>query len=170
MRVRRDILRRSNVGLIVVNRSAYGTRASANQAYGVDGLFSFFENLNINTYFANTHTPGLRGDTGSHRAQLEYRWRSLRLGSGGYERREALQSGGRVVRRADIRRNNGQLRFSPRPASSAVVRQYEYSVSVDQFTRLSDGLLETRVAEGTFGIDLQNSDQFRFEWPTIPRS
>ena len=62
-----------------------------------------------------------------------------------------------------MRRNNGQLRFSPRPESSAIVRKYEYSISVDQFTRLSDGLLETRVAEGTFGIEFQNSDQFRFE-------
>ena len=163
MRVRRDILRRSNIGLIMVNRSAYGTRASANQAYGVDGLFSFFENLNINTYFANTHTPGLRGDTGSHRAQLEY----------GGDRYGVVLEDMRVgkhfnpeagyVRRADIRRNNGELRFSPRPASSAVVRQYEYSVSVDQFTRLSDGLLETRVAEGTFGIEFaeQRSVPFR---------
>ena len=29
---------------------------------------------------------------------------------------------------------------------------------------MSDGLLETRVAEGTFGIEFQNSDQFRLEW------
>ena len=163
MRVRRDILRRSNVGLIVVNRSAYGTRASANQAYGVDGLFSFFENLNINTYFANTHTPGLRGDTGSHRAQFEYGGDRYGLVLEDMSVGKHFNPEAGYVRRADIRRNNGQLRFSPRPASSAVVRQYEYSVSVDQFTRLSDGLLETRVAEGTFGIDLQNSDQFRFE-------
>jgi hypothetical protein len=163
VRVRRDILRRSNVGLIMVNRSAYGARQSANQAYGVDGLFSFHENLNINTYLANTHTPGLRGDTASSRVQLEY----------GGDRYGAILEDLRVgrhfnpeagyVQRADIRRNSGELRFSPRPASSAVVRQYEYSASIDQFIRLSDGLLETRVAEGTFGIQFQNGDGFRFE-------
>ena len=163
MRIRRDILRRSNIGLIFVNRSAYGTRPSANQAYGVDGLFSFFENLNINTYLANTHTPGLRGDTASHRVQVEYggdRYGAVLedMSVGKHFNPEAG-----YVRRSDVRRNNGELRFSPRPESSDIVRKYEYSVSLDQFTRLSDGLLETRVAEGTYGIEFQNSDQFRFE-------
>jgi Domain of unknown function (DUF5916) len=163
MRVRRDIFRRSNVGLIMVNRSAYGARSSANQAYGLDGLFSFYENLNINTYVANTHTPGLTGDTGSSRMHLEYGGDRYGVGLEDLRVGKHFNPEAGYVRRADVRRNNGQLRFSPRPESSAIIRQYEYSVSVDQFTRLSDGLLETRVAEGTFGIEFQNSDQFRFE-------
>jgi hypothetical protein len=162
-RARRDILRRSNVGVIVVNRSAYGTRLSANQTYGVDGVFSFFENVNINTYVAKTQTPGLRGDTESHRVELEYagdryglRLEEMRIG-----RNFKPEAG--YVQRADVRRNEGQLRFSPRPRSSAVVRQYEYSFGIDQFTRLSDGLLETRMAQATFGIQFHSSDQFRLD-------
>ncbi len=163
LRVRRDILRRSNVGLIVVNRSAYGTRLSANQTYGIDGVFSFFENVNINTYIAKTQTPGLRGDTESHRLQFEYA--GDRYGGSFEETRVGndFNPEAGYVRRADVRRNQGQLRFSPRPRSSAVVRQYEYSFGVDQYTRLSDGLVETRMAQATFAIDFQNSDQFRLD-------
>jgi hypothetical protein len=164
VRVRRDILRRSNVGLIMVNRSAYGTRPTGNQAYGVDGLFSFFENLNINTYLARTNTPGLRGDSGSYRVQLDYgadRY-GVVLEDMMVGRHFNPEAG--YVRRIDVRRNAAQLRFSPRPRSSDVVRRYEYSGSIDRFKRLSDDLLETRVVEGTFGIEFQNSDQFLFQF------
>ena len=72
LRVRRDILRRSNIGVLVVNRSAYGSRRSSNQTFGADGVFSFFEYLNINTFFAGTRTPGLRENANSYRVQVDY--------------------------------------------------------------------------------------------------
>ena len=71
-RIRRDILRRSNIGVIAINRSANGSRRQGNQTFGVDGVFSFFEHLNINTFVIRTHTPGLRENPNSHRVQLEY--------------------------------------------------------------------------------------------------
>ena len=72
VRVRRDILRRSTIGVVAVNRSAYETKQRANQTYGVDGVFSFFQNVNLNTFIARTRTPELRGDEDSYRAQFEY--------------------------------------------------------------------------------------------------
>ena len=74
LRLRRDILRRSNVGVMYTGRSdsLYGT--GANQAYGVDGLFSFYQNLNVNAYWAETRTPGAGFgiDEASYRGQLDY--------------------------------------------------------------------------------------------------
>ena len=158
VRVRRDIFRRSNIGILAVNRSANGSRRSGNQTFGVDGVFSFFEHLNINSFVSRTHTAGLRDNANSYRAQLEYNadryglvLENMMIGKGynpevGY------------VRRTDVRRNMAQVRFSPRPHSSRVVRRYEYSASVDDFARLSDGQLDTRVVEGTFGVEFQSSD------------
>ena len=68
----------------------------ASYTYGVDGVFSFFDNLSFNTYLARTETPGLHGDDVSYQTELDYsgdRWslRLERLGGGG-----ELQPGDRV--------------------------------------------------------------------------
>ena len=158
LRVKRDILRRSTIGILAVNRSAYGARRTGNQTFGVDGVFSFFEHLNLNTFVARTHTAGMRDNPNSYRVQLEYNadrygvvLENMMIG------RDFNPETG-YVRRTDVRRNMAQVRFSPRPRSSRIVRRYEYSTSVDDFTRISDGQLDTRAIEGTFGVEFQSSD------------
>ncbi len=55
-RVRRDILRRSNIGLLFTGRSVSRAGTGSSETYGVDGVFSFYNNLNINTYWAKSRT------------------------------------------------------------------------------------------------------------------
>ncbi len=157
-RVRRDILRRSNIGFLAVNRSAHGARHSSNQTFGVDGVFSFFQHLNINTFVARTRTPGLRGNANSYRVQLDYNADRYGLVLESMMIGKDFNPETGYVRRTDVRRSMAQVRFSPRPRSSRFVRRYEYSASVDQFMRLSDGALDTRVIEGTFGAEFLNTD------------
>lgn len=164
LRVRRDILRRSNIGIIAVNRSANGARLQGNQTYGVDGIFSFFENLNINTYLARTQTPALRGDDASYRVQLEYNADRYGVILEDMMVGKHFNPETGYVRRNDIHRNIANLRFSPRPRSSSIVRKYEYSGGIDQFVRVSDGLLETRVIDGSFGIEFENSDRLAVQF------
>ena len=48
LRLKRDLLRRSAVGLIYTGRSESNVaRGRANHAYGVDGIFSFYDNLDL---------------------------------------------------------------------------------------------------------------------------
>jgi hypothetical protein len=159
IRVRRDIMRRSNVGLIVVNRSAYGNKLRANQTYGIDGVFSFFENLNVNTFVARTSTPELRGDADSYRAQLDYNADRYGIVLERMIVGENFNPEAGYVRRRNFRRSLADLRFSPRPRSSRVIRRYDYSISVDQFVRGTDGVLETRQMDAVFGMEFQNSDR-----------
>ncbi len=158
VRVRRDILRRSTIGVIAVNRSANGSRHTGNQTFGLDGVFSFFEHLNLNTFVAGTHTAGLRDNANSYRAQLEYNADRYGLVLENMMIGKDFNPEVGYVRRVDVLRNMAQVRFSPRPRSSRTVRRYEYSTSVDHFTRLSDGQLDTSVIEGTFGVEFQSSD------------
>ena len=160
MRLRRDIFRRSNVGLIVVNRSANGAKLRGNQTYGLDGIFSFFENLNVNTYLARTQTPELRGNDASYRVQLEYNADRYGVILEDMMVGEHFNPETGYVRRTNIHRNIANLRFSPRPRSSKTIRKYEFSGGIDQFVRVSDGLLETRLIDGSFGIEFENSDRF----------
>jgi hypothetical protein len=159
VRVRRDILRRSSVGLIATHRSRTIDGTGSNAAYGVDGLFSFFDNLNINTYWAKTRTTDVAGEDVSYQAQLDYGgdrygvvMERLRVGA------EFNPEVG-FLRRSDIRRSLGSLRFSPRPRASRLVRRLSWTGTID-YVENGSGRPETRDAEGEFGIEFQNGDRF----------
>jgi len=159
VRVKRNVLRRSAIGGIFTNRSVATNGGGSNQAYGVDGVFSFYDHLNVNTYIARTDTPELRGDDVSYQAQLDYngdRWgvKIDRLGVGANFNPEVG-----FVRRTDFRRNFGSIRFSPRPESIAAVRKFSWESSLDYITD-GTGLPETRIQMGVFGIEFENSDAF----------
>jgi hypothetical protein len=159
VRVKRDILRRSSVGLIFTGRSNIEGGTASNQAYGVDGTFAFFANLTINTYWAQTNTDGYPGNDTSYRAQLDYagdRYGVLleRLAIG-----DSFRPDVGYVRRSDIRLSQAQFRFSPRPRSNRVVRKFSWSGHV-AYTENGVGRVETRDARGEFGIEFQNSDTF----------
>ena len=58
LRVKRDILRRSSLGAMVTSRSqSIRAPGHSNEAFGVDGAFSFYDNVNFNGYLASTRTP-----------------------------------------------------------------------------------------------------------------
>ena len=68
------------------------------------------------------------------------------------------------VRRTDIRRSFGQVRFSPRPRDSDLIRKYTFQASLDYVTDAPAVELQSREAGGLFRIDLQSSDQFSTEY------
>ncbi len=161
LRLRRDILRRSNVGVMYTGRSdsLYGT--GSNQAYGVDGLFSFYQNLNVNAYWAETRTPGagFGGDQASYRGQLDY------TGDRYGVRLERLAVGRDFnpeigfLRRRDFDESLAMLRFSPRPRSITAIRQFFLEAQIDYITNRA-GVLETRQSRGRFAIELERGDLF----------
>jgi hypothetical protein len=158
LRVKRDILRRSAIGALVTSRSLSRLGEGSNQAVGVDATFGFFSNLAVNTYLARTITEGLNGDDLSYRAQLDY-------AADRYGVQLERMSVGKdfnpevgFVRRYDIRRNFGLFRFSPRPQSARVVRRY-VSTGAMTYTENGAGRLETRLIDGEFAVEFQNSDR-----------
>ena len=161
LRVRRDILRRSNVGALFTGRSVSRAGPGSNAAYGVDGLFSFHQNLNISTYWAETRTPaaGLGDDETSHRAQLDYTGDRYGL------RLERLTVGEDFnpeigfLRRRDFEQSFGLFRFSPRPRSIESIRQFFWEGQLDYITD-RQGVLETRQARGRFATELESGDLF----------
>ena len=159
VRLKRDVLRKSSIGLIATGRSVTMTGAGSNTVYGVDGAFAFFENLSFDTYWARTRTTGLSGDDTSYRGALAYAGDRYgvemeRLAVGSHFNPEVG-----FVRRDDMRRSSGLLRFSPRPTSSTVVRKYSWQGSID-YVENGAGRLETRDVEGQFGVEFHNSDRF----------
>ncbi len=159
LRLKRDILRRSSVGVIYTRRSIDLTGAGRNEAYGVDGTFAFFDNLTFNAYWAETSTPGLKDDDASYRFQMDfngdrYGVQLERLRVGGH-----FNPGIGFVRRHDMRRSFGQFRFSPRPADSRLVRKYSWSGSM-AYIENGAGVVETRESEWELEIEFHSGDEF----------
>jgi hypothetical protein len=123
-------------------------------------VFSFFQNVNLNTYFAGTQTPELRGQNRSYRTQFEYNADRYGLVMEHMLIGKNFNPETGYLRRTDVRRNMAEARFSPRPETVKLVRKYEYSVAVDQYARVSDGLLETRVIDAVLGMEFDSSDRF----------
>jgi Domain of unknown function (DUF5916)/Carbohydrate family 9 binding domain-like len=164
VRLRRDVLRRSNVGLIATHRAPDG--GPTNSVVGVDANLAFFQNVIAQGFWTLSETQDSVGpvaERSSYRGEFEYngdrygaRVEHLTVGAGydpqiGFLRREAFS------------REYGYLRFSPRPRQSSRIRKHYYEGEFDYITG-SDGVLETQEARATYRVELQNNDQWRLEY------
>jgi hypothetical protein len=163
VRIKRDLLRRSSIGLLATGRREGAGGLGNNAAYGVDGTFSFFSNVNINTYWARTQAFGTSRADDSYRAQLDYagdrygaQLEHLKVG-------RDFNPGVGYVRRPDMVRNFAQLRFSPRPQRSRTVRKYSWIGGVSLIEN-GAGQLESREQSAEFDVDFQNADRFVAEY------
>jgi hypothetical protein len=160
VRLKRDVLRRSSVGLLFTNRSVGMSAPGANRSYGIDGTFAFYENLEINTYWARTDTDGQEShDNTSYRAQLDYpgdryavQLERLRIG-------DNFNPEIGFLRRDDMARDYARFRFSPRPGRRTAIRKYVYEGWLD-YIENSSGRLETRERAAEFALEFQNADRF----------
>ena len=157
VRVKRDVLRRSAVGVMYTDRSLSSAGYGRAQSYGADGVFSFYQNLNFNTYVAGTRNELTHGDSLSYRAQLDYN--ADRYGVQ-VERLLAdtnFNPDVGFLRRAAFRRDSAYLRFSPRPTSLAAVRKFTWDGAFDYITDPA-GRLESRLGQGAFRTEFNNGD------------
>src|SRR5262249_47979244 len=115
VRLNRDILRRSNIGLIATRRTPAANQTGANAAVGADANLAFFKSLSINGYYARTDTPGAAGAQSRYRGRFDYAGDRYGL------QLEHLLVGHQFspaigfMRRTDFRRSGVGARSSPRP-------------------------------------------------------
>jgi len=159
LRVKRDILRRSRIGGIFTGRSVSTVGDGSNQAFGLDAAFSFYDNVNVNGYYARTRTPGLDGDNDSYQAAFTYNGDRYALGVDHLLVGDNFNPEVGFLRRDDFRRTFVQAQFSPRPASIAAVRQFTWGGSLDYILN-GAGHIESRVAQTSFKTEFENSDRF----------
>ena len=159
LRLKRDVFSRSSIGAVFTSRSDRQIGPGSNQAYGVDGIFSLSTNLTVTSYWAKTDSEGLDGDDTSYRGQLEYlgdRY-GLTLERLAVDTNFDPEMG--FVRRPDMRKSYALGRFSPRPASLPAVRKFVWTGQLT-YIENNEGWLSTRLADGEFAIEFQNSDRF----------
>ncbi len=155
-RVKRDVLRRGSVGALVTNRSVSSSGTGSNQTWGLDGGFAFYDNLAINTYWARTRTAGESGRT-SYRGELNYNGDRYGVRAEHLFIDERFSPDVGFVRRADLRKSSGALRFSPRPQAIDAIRKLTGEGSFDYISDAA-GVVETREALARFEIEFENTD------------
>ncbi len=167
LRLKRNLLRRSNVGMIATRRGpgiegVAAGRHDASYSVGADATLLFLKSINFTGYYAMTSGPdGLARTVAgtSYRGRFDYT--DDRYGAAA----EHMLIDGDFrpevgfVRRTDVRRSFGQLRFSPRPQRSAVVRKLTWQGSLDYVTDAAATTVQSREAAGLFRVDFQSSDQ-----------
>jgi hypothetical protein len=162
-RIKRDILRRSSIGAMFTNRSESTlVRGASNQAFGVDGQFSFFQDLNFGGYYSQSQTDGLTNDNDSYQGRFDYapdKW-GVRLDYLKVGKNYNPEVG--FTRRLDFDRSYASARYSPRPSRSKRVRKYTWEGTFEYLVN-GAGDLESRARGGRFSTEFQNSDLFQVE-------
>jgi len=164
VRVKRDFLRRSTVGVIATRRSPTLAGAGDNVVLGADVNLLLYRNVSAAAYYARSDSPGFKDGQASYRGRFDYsgdRW--------GYAA-EHLLIGQRFdpqvgfVRRTDYRSSYGLIRFSPRPKNSRRVRKYTYTASIDYITDARVAFVQDKTLEGIFNIEYQNGNNFNVDF------
>jgi Domain of unknown function (DUF5916) len=169
VRIRRDVLRRSDVGVIATHRTTSLTEgASANSVFGVDGNFAFFNNLRLNGYYATSRTPvdggaTLSGNDTSYLGKLDYGGDRYGLQLEHLKVGESFKPELGFVTREAFQRSFAQARFSPRPLTIQAIRRFVFQGEADYIEGEPSGRLETRRFQGRFQVEFESGDEATVE-------
>jgi hypothetical protein len=161
VRVKRDILRRSAVGVLYTDRSRSSVGEGHGRMVGVDGVFSFYQNLSFNTYLAASDNPGREGDNLSYRTQLDYNADVYGVQIERVDLQRNFLPDVGFARRTAFARNSAFLRYSPR-VNSRKVRKMYYDANYDYITD-PNNRLQSRQAIAGVRAELQNGDGMAVE-------
>ena len=164
VRVKRDVLARSNIGFIGTYRTENLDRTGSNGLLGVDGNFTFYDNLNINAYYAKTDTPELdQGDT-SYRGAVKFDADLY-----GFEAEHMLidpdfnpELG--FMRRRDIRKTRAGARYSIRPAAIEAIRKVDFDGRYNDYRTVSGGQVESQIFDVETRVRFESGDFARFTY------
>ncbi len=159
VRLKRDVLRRSNIGIIGTSRSVAIETPGSSQAFGVDANLSFYQNVNVDTYYARTLTSGLSTRDESYRAALDYSADRYGVQVEHLAVGENFSPEIGFLRRTDFRQSRGVLRFSPRPRAIRAIRKVELQGTYDYITNWEHAL-ESREMQARFRMEMENSDNW----------
>jgi hypothetical protein len=163
LRVKRDILKRSYIGAILVNRQGATTigGASYNRVGGADAEFNLTDHYKVKAFWMGSATPGVRSGAGSSRLESIfendlYRFITVYEDVGAKFNPEV----GFIERNA-IHQYFGQFAYKPRPKFIPHVQQMEFETQIEYYTDRA-GKLATRQTELSWDTIFKNSSEFFF--------
>ena len=163
VRLKRDIFRRSYIGIIGTNRAPASTAAPGtgdNLVLGVDANLALFQNLTIVGYYAGSRTRGLENENNdSYRLRFDYDADRLGVQLEQLAVGEDFRPEAGFLRRTNFVQSLAQLRVSRRPQALQSVRRISYEAALDYITD-GDRRLENRQLRGTVRTEMQSGDSW----------
>jgi hypothetical protein len=137
-RYSRDVLRRSRVGAIFINKDTVGN-GHFNRTFGVDANLIPSANLQVQSYVAKTETPGLDGNDMAWFGRIAYRDPKWNLYLNYLDVQENFNAEAGFVQRTGIRTTKAHFGPTPRPSKGSVKLfepMYVLTYTTDQNNRL----------------------------------
>ena len=163
LRVKRDVLKRSYIGAILVNRQGATTVGgeSYNRVGGADAEFNLTDHYKVKAFWMGSATPGVRSGAGSSRLESIfendlYRFITVYEDVGAKFNPEV----GFIERNA-IHQYFGQFAYKPRPKFIPHVQQMEFETQIEYYTDRA-GKLATRQTELSWDTVFKNSSELFF--------
>lgn len=158
VRLRRDIFRRSGLGVLFTRRSALPGADGSSRTVGLDASMSFSQNLSLTAYYARTRTSAVTHDDQSYLGTLSY-YSDLWGATVEHLRVEDnFNPGVGFVRRRGFRETRAIGRFSPQLESVDAIRRLTFQASLDYLEHATRGFVETRRQSAQFQIEFESSD------------
>ncbi len=149
VRIKRDVLRRSNIGMIATHRSEGINGGGANTLLGADANFFLLTNLTANLFYARTQTAGPDRRRRQLPRHLRVHRRSIRFQRRAPADRSTLRSAGRDTCGASTSAAASPRRDSRRgPKRRNRVRKYTYLASMDYVTDADATVVQNKQLRG----------------------
>ena len=167
-RLRRDVLRGSDIGVLLVNK--HQGDGHFNRTYGADANFRFFNYLDLSSYVLNTDTPGIVDKDMAGFFRVAWRDRLFDVEASHISIEENFNAEVGFVQRGGfdrekgvgeaMRKHSGEFSLTPRPEGRIPwVRVFRPSIDVNYITD-DHNTLETREVNGRFSIQFNDTSFF----------
>ena len=157
VRLRYDLLTRSNIGAIVTNRSGDG---GFNRTAGIDSRVVLFDNFIFDGFFMRSATSNVSGEESAYHAKGFWRTDLWDIGAGHLTLEEDFQAEMGFAQRAHIRKTIGDIAYKPRPEISWL-RQMSLRAFFEYFAT-PDNVVEKKITHYSFDLIFESGAKLRF--------
>ncbi|MGE3520176.1 MAG: DUF5916 domain-containing protein [Vicinamibacterales bacterium] len=172
LRVKRDILSRSNIGMIATMRNPSAPGQSSTATYGVDASFRLTPTTTVLGYFARADTPGTDATRSSFRGRFEHLGDRYGVAVEHLGVDRGFEPSVGYTRRTDFRRSTAYARFSPRPRDSRLVRKLTWEGTFTYYTDAARTQVQNRSVDANFNVEFHSGDQaevrYTHEYELLP--
>ena len=168
-RLRKNVMKGSDLGLLFMNRQATDTSGDFNRVFGVDGNIRFAGKVDWNSYLIGSATPGKSAGQYAARTSINYEGNFVHAKGGVLQVGDGFQDDLGYYRRTGVRKYLFDVGLRPRPQwlKRRGVREAHPHLVWDFYSNLSGHLIAKRLHTGnTFFFS--NGAFFELSWnPTL---
>ena len=157
-RIKRNILKQSSIGAILLNRE--GGLTDYNRSIGLDAGFLLGQNLTLTGLFAKTASPGVSGDDTA--AVADVIWKNDRFNYGLQYADIAKQFNAEMgfIVRTDVRSTRVKAGWTPRPKWWKAIRQMQFNGYFDDYHSHA-GQLVSRTSTAEWSAQGQDTSSYK---------